>query len=410
MNRHSDNSRQNSLRWRVVVVCFLVQNVAMAMAFGTFGPMLASTEEHFGVSRAVAATGMSFITLAIGGLSPLLGSLLQRVPVRSAMISAALLSSVGYCGLAFVNPFQLALLMYGLIGTGVCLLGILGPLVLINRWFETNRAKVLSLVNLPIALFVTPYIVATFLPIYGRFAIFCVIATIFLLIIPLLFSLVERPVMAANPANPVDRVDVRKPELSKDSRSISRNPAFWLVSLGIGVIAGAGIAFVVHIVPFGMDRNLSLPAASALLSVYSGCGIFGTLLLGWLADRIGPPTTLVIAAAAMSGLWWSLLHITGVPLYVVAALIGVFGVPVVTLHGAALSEIFGVDRISRAMGCSYLIKLPFIFTFAPVVGLLFDRSGGYQLPFLFIVGLLAVAAVCFYAVRELRSVRAGPTL
>jgi MFS family permease len=380
-------------------VCFLAQNLAMAMAFGTFGPMLASTEAHFGVSRAIAATGMSFIMLAIGGLSPILGSLLRRIPVRIAMIAAALVSSAGYWGLAFVKSFQLALLMYGLIGTGVCLLGILGPLVLVNRWFVTNRAKTLSLVNLPIALFLTPYIIAMFLPAHGRSTILCVIGTTFLLLIPLLFSLVEHPGLATDTTATADKVAIGSLELNEGIGSILRNPSFWLVSIGIGVIAGAGIAFVVHIVPFGMDGGMSLGAASALLSVYSGCGIFGTLLLGWLADRIGPPSTLVLAAAAMSVLWWSLLHVTGAPLYVMAALVGIFAVPVVTLHGAALSEIFGVSSISRAMGCSYAIKLPFVFSFAPVVGILFERSGDYRLPFLIIAGLLAMAAVCFYAVR-----------
>jgi cyanate permease len=383
----------------VVVVCFFAQNLSMAMAFGTFGPMLASTQVHFGVSRAIAATGMSFITLAIGGLSPVFGSLLRRISVRSAMVAGALISSAGYGGLALAHSFSVAQVMFGLIGTGVCLLGILGPLVLINRWFATNRAKMLSLVNLPLALFLAPYIIAVELPIYGRFTILCAIGAIFLLLIPLLFSLIEHPVMATNAKLTAGNADLRNLELTEGFGSIFGNPAFWLVSLGIGIITGAGIAFVVHIVPFGMDKGMSLRAASALLSIYSGCGIFGTLLLGWLADRIGPPSTLVIAAAAMAVLWWSLLRIDGAPLYVAEALIGVFGVPVGMLHGAAMSEIFGVDTISRAMGCSYAIKLPFLFGFAPVVGMLFGRSGDYQLPFLVVAALLAAAAVCFYVVR-----------
>ena len=299
---------QGSLRWRVIVICFFAQNLAMAMAFGTFGPMLASTEVHFGVSRGVAATGMGFIMLSIGALSPVLGSLLQRIPVRLAMLAGALVSSAGYWGLALVQSFKVALLMYGLIGAGVCLLGILGPLVLINRWFATNRAKTLSLVNLPIALFLTPYIIAGVLPAYGRFTVLCVMGAAFLLMVPLLLSLVEHPVTVANTTAIADKADIRDPEPNEGIGSILSNPAFWLVSLGIGVIAGAGTAFVVHIVPFGMDKAMSAHAASALLSVYSGCGIFGTLLLGWLADRIGPPTTLVIAAAVMAVLWWGLFR------------------------------------------------------------------------------------------------------
>ena len=380
----------------------------MGMAFGTFGPMLASTEKHFGVSRAVAATGMSLITLAIGGLSPVLGSLLQRIPVRRAMIAGALASATGYWGLAFLESFKLALVMYGLIGVGICLAAILGPLVLVNRWFTANRAKVLSLVNLPIVLFLTPYIVAVLLPIYGRFAILAAIGTLFLLMAPLLLLLVERPHVEAGASTGGDLPERSTPATGERIGGILRNPAFWLVSLGIGVVAGSGTAFVVHIVPFGMERTMSLQSASALLSIYSGCGILGTLMMGWLADRIGPPAALVIAATIMAMLWWVLLQVSGAPLYLVAALVGVFGVPVVTLHGAALSSMFSVSALSRAMGLSYSIKLPFIFSFAPVVGLLFDRTGSYRLPFLIIATSLALAAVCFYFLRVIDHGRRRP--
>src|SRR5689334_12095984 len=113
-------SDRSWLAWKMLLLCFLAQNLAMGLAYGSFGPLLSSTEQHFGISRAVATTGMSMITFAIGALSPLLGGLMQRISVRSAMIGGALLSALGYWGLAVFPSFHIALLMYGLIGTGVC--------------------------------------------------------------------------------------------------------------------------------------------------------------------------------------------------------------------------------------------------------------------------------------------------
>jgi hypothetical protein len=57
------------------------------------------------------------------------------------------------------------------------------------------------------------------------------------------------------------------------------------------------------------------------------------------------------------------------------------------------------------MGISYAVKLPFIFTFAPLVGHLFDLSGGYRLPFLLTTGILTVA--CLFFVLMIFAVR-GP--
>jgi cyanate permease len=391
---------------KVVLACFLAQNVAMGFALGSFGPLLASTQQHFGVTRAVATTGMSLMMLAVGGLSPFIGGLLQRVSVSKAMVGGALLSAVGYWGLALLSSFNLALIMFSLIGVGVCVMGILGPLTLINRWFATDRAKVLSVVNLPIALFVTPYLVAALLPNYGRLAILGGIGAVFLLLILPLALIVDDPARIGQAPhgagwNSGSAIGMDGP---RSMRQILMSAPFWLLSLAMGATAGAAIAFVVHIVPFGIEQHMSLQTASGLLSLYSAAGIGGTLLFGWIADRIGPPSALVLTTFFQALLWWGLLHVTGPLLFMIAALLGVCVVPITTLHGAALSQLVGPASISRAMGISYAIKLPFIFTFAPFVGHLFDLSGGYRLPFLFTTGILAVSCLFFvlmtFAMRE----------
>jgi cyanate permease len=390
----SSTAREASLRWRVVALCFLAQNCAMGFAFGSFGPMLASSEQHFGVSRTVASTGMSLIMLAIGGLSPMLGSLLQRASVRHAMIAGALLSAIGYWGLSLLQSFQLALVMYAFIGVGVCLVAILGPLILISRWFDENRAKMLSVVNLPIVLFVTPYLVGLALPVHGRFGMLAAMGTVFLLLAPTFLLLTEYP--PAKVPQPGAAADAADASAADNAAEILKRPAFWLLSIGIGIMAGAGTGFVVHIVPFGVEKQMSLTAASALLSAYSGAGIFGTLLFGWVADRIGPPAALMISAFCQALLWWGMLQVHGAPLYLVAALLGICVVPLVTLHGAAVSKMFGAARVARAMGYSYSVKLPFIFGFAPAMGWMFDAFGHYRAPFLTTAGLMALSCASFY--------------
>jgi cyanate permease len=389
-----------------VLVCFVAQNLGIGIALGSFGPMLASTQQHFGVTRAVATTGMSLMMLSLGGLAPLIGGLLQRVSVRNAMVGAALLSAVGYWGLAMLSSFNLALVMFSLIGVGLCVMGILGPLTLISRWFATDRAKVLSVVNLPIAAFVTPFVVARLLPDYGRVAILGGIGTIFLVVIPLLVLIVDDPARLGQAPHGAGRDSggVIAMDGPPSIRQILTSAPFWLLSLGIGAWAAAGMAFVVHIVPFGMERHLSLQAASGLLSLYAGAGIGGTLLFGWIADRIGPPSALALSCFCQALLWWGLLHVTGLPLFMTAALMGICVNSATTLHGVALSQLVGPAGISRAMGFSFAIKLPFIFTFPPLVGHLFDMSGGYRLPFLLLAGILTVSCMFFvlmiFAVRE----------
>lgn len=396
----------SAAQWKVVLLCALAQNCTMGFAFGSFGPLLSSTEAHFGVSRSVATMGMSVIMLAIGGLSPLLGNLLQRVSMRVGMSLGVLLSGVGYWGLAMTNSFSVALAMFALIGIGTCLASILGPLTLVSRWFKENRGKMLSLINLPILMFLTPYVVAWLLPELGRSSLLGGLGTVCLLLVALMQLLVEYPPVSAQPSV----LGAEQAAVSSEAPgSIFKRSSFWLLSLGIGIMAGSGTAFVVHIVPYGISKDLTLQAASGLLSVYAAAGIAGTLLFGWLCDRMGPPSALVLSAASQALLWWCFLHAEGASLYLLAAVLGVCIVPLVMLHGAAISQMFDPATVSRAMGYSYSIKLPFIFGFAPGMGLLFERFGNYDIPFMLTAFMLATASVFFYLMLQIlrRSQRVG---
>lgn len=383
----------------MVLLSFLAQNCAMGLAFGSFGPLLASTEQHFGVSRAVAASGMSALMLALGLLSPAVGGALQRVQIRTVLMSGAAISAGGYFGLAFSSSFPLALCMFVLVGAGVCLLGVIAPLTLITRWFTSARARALSIVNLPILLFVTPFAIAEVLPVHGRTTVLLTIAAIFASLVPLMALVIERPEQVGQQpwgADHAASADVAAAPASRLSpKDIVFAPSFWIVSLGVGVIAGTGSAYVVHIIAFGVAQQMSLQQAAMMLSIYSGSGILGSLVFGWLADRYGPVVALSITAFFQAALWLGLVLLSGSGLLTIAALMGICVVPINTLHGASIGALFGPANVSRVMGFSYLVKLPFLFTFAPLAGLLFDRSGSYTQAFLMMSGLLLGAWVLF---------------
>jgi MFS family permease len=382
-----------------VLICCVAQNCAMGLAFGSFGPLVTANELRFHVSRAVVSTGMSALLFGLAGLSPVLGGILQRNSIRNVMIVGTALSALAYWGLAVLTSFGGALVMYGLIGIGVCLVAILGPLSLISRWFSSDRARMLGIVNLPIVLFLTPAAVGALLSSYSREAILAGIGVIFLLLLPLLFFLVDQPEQTAQlPAHiggPYTGPDVGNLEEIplQPTRAMLSNPAFWFISIAVGIMAGSSTAFVVHAIPFSMGKLMSLREGSTLLSVHAVAGIFGNLLLGWIADRVGPPMTLILTSLCQALLWFGMLHVGASELYVLAAVLGICLIPLVTLHGAVLSELFGATNISRAMGFSYAVKLPFLLAFAPVAGLLFERSGNYELPFLATAGSLVIAGV-----------------
>lgn len=396
------NPKKSWLKWRVVFICFLVQNCAMGLVMGSFGPLLASNESHFGVTRTIAATGMSMITLSIGLLSPFAGILLRSFSTRAVLIPIAISTGLAYWGLAWTTSFMMAAFSYAVIGVGVCFLAILAPVTVISRWFVADRAKVLSVVNLPIALFVSPLIVGHFLPEYGREAILWTIGIVFLSMAPLILLMIDRPeAVGQRPYGDVETTggceavaDQEKSNQLRTNREIVANPPFWLISFAIGIIAGSGTAFVVHAVPFGVEYGgFSLQEASMLLSIFAGSGIIGALLFGWFADCYGPHRALIVTCIFQAGVWWVMLQATGTPLFILAGVMGVCALPLLTLHGAVLTVLYGAENVSRAMGFSYFLKLPFIFLFAPGLGYIYDKTGSYSTPFIMTSALLGVATL-----------------
>jgi MFS family permease len=374
-----------------MIACFLSQNFAMGLAFGSFGPLLAANQAHLGVSRAAMAFGMGLITMTLGLLSPVAGRLLDRFRIRDAMIVGVVLSAAAYLLLAVTNSYPVAMLAYVLIGAGVCLSALIGPLTLVTRWIDAGRGKVLSLVNLPVVLFASPFLIAVAVPVIGRTGIFLVLGGLFLLLAFVLAMLIhERPDEDAAAAS------AAASEVAASAQaSIVRSPSFWLLSIGIGIMAGCGVVYVVHLVPYGVGKGMTLAAASGMLSVYAGAGLIGTPMFGWIIDRIGPPAALVLAALGLAGLSMAVLQVDGLALFVIAGLLGVCCTPITTLHGAALGAIFGQQVVARALGYSYFVKLPFIFGAAPAIGAVFDATGSYDVPFALCAGAMMVSAACY---------------
>lgn len=402
MVRTISHSGWSTTAIKTVFGCFLANNAVMGIAFGSFGPLLIANEAHLGVGRGTAAIGMSLITIAAALVAAVTGGMMQRFRARDVMVGGVVLNAIAYFALAFTDSFTLFLCSYTLVGAGAALSGILAPLTLVSRWAPQQRGKALSAVNIPVVMFACPFLVGIALPEIGRAALLVIFACLFVALVPLLLLLVkERPAPNADGVLPVAPAVANDGEPAR--QHILGTAPFWLISLSVGILAGCGTVFVVHIAPFGGMRGLSAVTATALLSIYAGAGLIGTPLFGWAADRFHPANALVMCSGIQALLWLMLLMVEGPILLIVAALMGVCSTPLVALHGAALSFYFDAATVARAMGYSYIFKMPMAFALAPTAGALFEMTGDYRLPFLLCSVLTTGAALGFLGLAMRRS-------
>ncbi|KAJ2457077.1 hypothetical protein GGF42_002897 [Coemansia sp. RSA 2424] len=137
---------------------------------------------------------------------------------------------------------------------------------------------------------------------------------------------------------------------------------------------------------------------SSLVTIINVSGIFGRFLAGMLADRFGPVNILIIwvflAAFSQLGIW---LPLASVPAVIAsAALFGVAGASIVGMLLNALSQLYGVSRITYISGLIYMTYSISSLIVAQTASLMLDTVGhgtDYTWPIVYTGMLLMVAFV-----------------
>lgn len=385
------SQHSSRIAWRMVLIGFLAINISMGMTWGTFGPILPMFEREFEASRTVVSSAFGLIYLTLGLASPLTGYLVQRFSLRKVMIAGAVMNVAGNAALAFVDHFSLVMWVYAiLIGPGICLVSAIPVTTLITRWFANNRGKGLGVANMLILLLISPPIATELILMGGRQALFLSLAACFMLLLPCLGFIIDRPPdckTVQEAALPAKALMLR--EFLADKR-------FWLISLGVGFMSGAASIFAVHAVSIAISKGVDISAASILVSAFATGSLLGGPVFGWLADRIGPLAALAVNGAVLAGTWLLVFYEgNGAVLIGLSFVIGTCLGALVALHGLALGHVFGTENVGRALGYSYFLKIPFLFGSAPLVGLMYDSTKSYGLGLLMVSAALTLSTLIF---------------
>ncbi len=395
------NSTPGKFRgWHMVALAFLGQNLGLGLSGAAFGVILQDLQEKFELTRGMVSLAVGFKFLALALSAPLIASLTARITLRMMMIAGAAIQAAAYFLMAMATNFTEILIGYAFVGLGSCLFAVIAPITLVSRWFEADRGKALGIINVPLLIFITPPIAGMLATAYGSTGVFLAIGSVLAAAVPLMFFVVDRPEQIGQTPRTSDAVVANQPAATTATNSVLTNRdllvswQFGLLTLGLGFLIGTGPVFMVHIVPFAMQMDLSLASASLLVSAFGGAGLVGTVLCGWLADKIGAVRGLCLTAIALAFGWGALLMAPNlIAMLVVAGFIGILTTAVAAIHGSAVNEIFGKENVPKVIGLTYFFKMPFLFGFPVLAGYLFDVTGGYQLPFVLqILGFLVAAA------------------
>ena len=349
--------------WTLVSVLMLSSVAANSLTYNTFGLFVPiwSRDLHAPVSDFMWC--ISAMLIVASPLSPLVGSLADRLPARRLFAIGIIGMALFYLLVSFATaPWQIVTL-YGLVAAPFLLLSTAIPAnALISRWFVHRLGFALGLVAFGIGLggVIVPPLVAALQPDFGWRVIWrCAAAILAFVVMPIVVWVIrDRPtereglhyLQGDAGAAPLVHGASSVVRGSLTWRTVLTRPQFWVLVIVYLSILSCGSALAQNMGALAANRGLSQQNAGYLLSAFSAAHIVSTLATGLLCDRYGPRLPLLGLALTVATGVIILAFGQGLPLFVLgAALIG-FNSGVMTPLAAGIAAEFGPQDFGRAFG------------------------------------------------------------
>lgn len=376
----ASDAPNHPLAVRMGVVAGISHNVVIGTIFGSFGLMLASIEQRLGVSAEAAAAGMPLVLVGSSVLAPIAGVLIARFSLRLLLLIGALLTVAGYLTLAFTQSYAMYLAAYGLMfGPALALSGSIGPATLVTRWFSRNRGLALGVVHLPVVIAIVPWALDRALRVYDPATLYLAVGVLSaVLLIPSSLLAIDHPPRGETLAPEPEAM--RTEDGSFSVAQLLARPRFWALCLAAIASMTGSVLLGSLLVPMGMSWGFERGDAALMQSIMSIVGILGSVLFGFVADKLGGGRSLALIGLNCAVLWGILLmHPPFVITAIVVGLIGMHGAGAIPTLGRGLSDAFGQASYSRGFGLNTLISLPFVAIAIMGSAKVYTVTGSYDL-------------------------------
>jgi nitrate/nitrite transporter NarK len=380
--------------WPVVAasgICLMFSvGTLLLYSFGVFvHPLVA--EFHW--TRTQVSGALSAGQFTIGLSAPVWGMLLDRFGPRRVILPSVVFLSLIFGSLAMLTPhlwqLYLTFVLFTLLGGGA---GPVGHTAILVRLFERRLGLALGLALMGIgfgAAFL-PSVAQACVTAFGWRSAYAIMGLMTLVVTfpATLFATRKARVPAASPRN----------HKGAPILSMVLTPAFILLStilVILGVTSGGTLS---HLVPMMIDRGFT-PAAAARVAGLAGIAVIvGRGGIGWLLDRWNAARLLAgVALVVMVSLLLLVYGRGNVSSYVAAFLVGSVLGAEVDFTAFLVRRYFGQAAFARLFGIAFGLFVAGTGVGPLLLGMSFDRLGGYKSGLLLFVGISAIAGAATFA-------------
>lgn len=296
----SQTSRPKLHRAWIVAAVTFVTLIAVAAFRSTTSIMFVPLESEFGWTRTLTSNAVAVNLIVYGLTAPFAATLMERFTVRKVAVSALALVALGTGLTIFMTEGWQLILYWGVfVGLGTGCLALVFASLVANRWFTKRRGLVTGIFSSAYAsgqLIFLPLLSSVVMNSGWRFSSL-IVAAFSAAIIPLFFLGFKNSPAEANtePYGGLSDEPPGKaaPRTAKATIGVLveslRKPAFWILA-GTFFVCGWTTNGLIgaHFIPATHDHGMPMGTAASLLALVGVFDFVGTILSGWLTDRVNP--------------------------------------------------------------------------------------------------------------------------
>jgi MFS family permease len=395
--------------WRTCGWVLLGSALILALSLGVrhgFGLFLAPMSAEFGWGREVFAFAIALQNLIWGLAQPFTGALADRFGAAKVVLIGGVLYALGlvFMGLsdsAVTLSLSAGLLIgIGLSGTSFSvILGVVGRAVpphkrSMGMGIASAAGSFGQFAMLPGTLGLIGWL--------GWSAALLVLGCLVALIVPLVSMLKDKPLPVLG----------HEQTLSEALREACSHSGFWLLAFGF-FVCGFQVVFIgVHLPAYLVDQHLPATVGTTVLALIGLFNIFGTYTAGWLGGRMSKPRLLtglyLLRAVVIALFLWA--PVTTTSAYLFGMAMGLLWLSTVPLTNGTVATLFGVRNLSMLGGIVFLFHQLGSFLGGWLGGVVYDRTGSYDLIWQVAIVLSLMAAALNWPVRETPVARLQPQM
>jgi MFS family permease len=397
----------------MVFIAIAIDFFSVGFAFQSYSVIQIQIENELQLSRFMTTLTLPIFMLCSALLYPVIGKLLDSFSTRDVLCVGGLIYAFSLISLYFTNTYLSFILVFALpIALGAGLLGNLSTSKLVSNWFnqKTGRALGIAAVGVSFAGFIFPLVTQYFLmdmlgltwrEVYLAYGILLLI-----IITPAIWlSVIDHPEKVGQYVDGISISEEAKEEAKTEGQdwqiaSLLRDKNFWILSFVFSLQFSAMFSILSHITLFAKDMGWAGQAAF-IFSMYAIPAMISKVLFGWLVENKLNPKVAVSISLILQGIGIILILYSNTPyqLAFVMAIFGFGGGAALPLSNILFARIYTPRSFGRSRGLAQPLIAVFQASGAPIVALMYQAYGNYNLAFWYLTVLLLLALALVWILK-----------